>query len=79
MTQQPERFAFFSPHGHRSVHREGVMVVVTFGSLPPQELTRFEYGTEQNELQRCAQQAIARNDPLLVDPHDDFGELELKL
>lgn len=56
-----EKFGFFANNRHYNVHREGELVIVTFGD---QEIIAFAYGTEKTPLQQAAQWKIERKDPL---------------
>ena len=72
MSKQPERFGFHSCMGSRKVHRDGNMVVVTFGDIDPLEVSRFKYGTQKTQFQQEAQRVIEQKDPLIIDEEDDF-------
>jgi len=57
--------------GPRKVHREGSLVIVTFGDLDPIKVTSFKYGTQKNPLQQEAQWVIEHKDPLIIDEEDE--------
>lgn len=68
MTQEvlppgPHKTQFFHDGRYYSVHREGELVIISFGD---HAILEFRYGTERTPLQQQAQWRIEAEDPLLV-------------